>query len=66
MFTPKISDNGSNTSLRNIDKIIKETFEVCEKFDFKNMSLWEIFQYNFKSFIEGDFKSASIHYQNKV
>lgn len=59
-----MSDNSSNTFLHNVDKIIKEAFEVWEKFSIKNVSLKETFHYNFKCFIEEDFKLASINHQN--
>lgn len=61
-----MSDNSFNTLLRNIDKTIKEALKVWEKFGFKNVNLWKIFQYNFKSFMKKDFKSANIHYQCKL
>ena len=61
-----MSDNGSGTPLRNVDKIIEEALKVWEKFGFKDMSLWETFQYDFESYTEEDFKSASIHHQRKL
>ncbi len=39
---------------------------MWEKFGFKDMSLWETFQYDFESYTEEDFKSASIHHQRKL
>ena len=61
-----MSDNGSGTPLRNVDKTIEEALKVWEKFGFKDVSLWETFQYDFESFTEEDFKSASIHHQRKL
>ena len=39
---------------------------MWEEFGFKDMSLWETFQYDFEGFTEEDFKSASIHHQRKL
>ena len=61
-----MSDNGSGTPLRNVDKIIKEALEEWKKFGFKDMDLWETFQYDFEGFTEEDFRSASIHHQRKL
>ena len=61
-----MSDNGSGTPLRNVDKIIKEALEEWKKFGFKDMDLWETFQYDFEGFTEEDFRSASIHHQCKL
>ena len=61
-----MSNNGSGTPLRNVDKIITEVLKVWEEFGFKDVSLWETFHYNFEGFIEEDFKSASIHHQYKL
>ena len=61
-----MSDNGSGTPLRNVDKIITEALKVWEEFGFKDMSLWETFQDDFEGFTEEDFKSASIHHQRKL
>ena len=66
IFTLKISDNGSNTFLCNVDKTIKKVLEVWKKFSFKNMSLWETFQYSFENFTEEDFKLASIYQYHKL
>ena len=61
-----MSDYGSGTPLRNVDKIIEEALKVWKKFITKDMSLWETFQYNFEGFTEEEFKSASIHHQRKL
>ena len=61
-----MSDNGSSTPLRNVDKIIDEALKVWEKFGFKDMDLWETFQYDFEGFTEEDFRSASIHHQRNL
>lgn len=60
-----MSNFGFDIFQQNINKIIKKTFRVWEEFDFENMSFWEIFQDDFKSFIEKNFKLASIHYLRK-
>ena len=39
---------------------------MWEKFGFKDMDLWETFQYDFEGFTEEDFRSASIHHQRKL
>lgn len=39
---------------------------MWEEFSFKDMSLWETFQEDFKDFIEEDFKSASSYYLCKL
>ena len=51
-----MSNNGSNTFLRKIDKIIKKAFEILEKFDLKNVSLWKLFQNDFEGFTKVKFK----------
>ncbi len=61
-----MSDNGSGTPLRNVDKIITEALKVWEEFGFKDMSLWETFQYDFESYTEEDFKSASTYNTRKL
>ena len=56
-----MSDIGSGTSQREIDKIIDESLKAWEKCGFKDMSLWETFQEDFKGFTEEDFRLASNH-----
>ena len=57
-----MSNNSSGTPLRNVDIIITEALKVWQKFGFKNMSLWETFQEDFKGFTKEDFKLASIYH----
>ena len=60
-----MSNNGSVTPLRDVDKTIEEALKGWEKFGFKDMDLWETFQYDFEGFTEEDFRSASIHHQRE-
>lgn len=61
-----MSDNDFGTLLDNANKTIEKTFKVWEKFSFKDMSLWETFQYSFEVYKEEDFKLTSIHHQCKL
>ena len=56
-----MSDIGSDTPQRDVDKIIDEALKAWEKYGFKDMDLWEIFQEDFEGFTEEDFRSASNH-----
>ena len=56
-----MSNNGSSTPPRNVNKIIEEALKVWKKFSFKDMDFWEIFQEDFKGFMEEDFRLASNH-----
>ena len=57
-----MSDIGSATPQRDVDKFIKEALKVWEKFGFEDMSLWETFHKDFEGFTEEDFKSAITHH----
>ena len=54
-----MSDNGSGTPLRNVDKTIEEALKAWEKYGFEDMSLWETFQEDFEGFTEEDFRLGS-------
>ena len=69
-----MSGNGFNSLFCKIDKIIKETFEIPEKFDLKNISFWKLSQYDFEGFTEEilnklvfiSYKNLRIFYKNIV
>ncbi len=61
-----MTDNGCDTPLCNVDKIIIEALKVWEEFGLKDMDPWEIFQDDFNGFTEEDFKLASLHHQCRL
>lgn len=49
-----------------MNKIINEALMAWEKYGFKDMNLWEIFQEGFKGFTEENFRLASNHNIQKL
>ena len=68
IFTLKMLDISSSSGIpqQDIDKFIIKALKVSEEFGFKDISLWEIFQDNFKDFMKENFKSASTHHLCKL
>ena len=61
-----MSDIGSATPPRDVDKIINEALKAWEEYGFKDMDLWEKFQEDFEGFTEEDFRSASNNNQRRL
>lgn len=51
-----MSEIGTNNSQQDIDKIVLDVLKGWEEYDFKDMSLWEIFQEDFLGFIKENFR----------
>ena len=55
-----------DSSTMDVTGTIETAFKVWERYNFRDLDLWESFREDFKGFKEDDFKQTSIHCQRKL
>lgn len=56
----------SDPSTKDVTGAIETAFKAWERYNFKDLDLWETYRGDFEGYTEDDFKRASIHCQRKL